>query len=175
MKTILSRTAVVLCLMAPLAHAATPKARPKTSWRAIVVPAPWETAGGGKANYDGFAWYRRVVKIPAAWKGKDVTLELGAIDDCDETFLNGHKVGATGTMPPKTKTAWSVARSYKVAPDLLRAGDWNMIAVRVYDDGGGGGITGPAVLLRAGKQQVNLAGWWQWRPGDDASWAAWPE
>jgi len=80
-------------------------------WRLVGVPGAWEKTGGGK--HDGFAWYRCFVKVPADWRGLALKLELGAIDDCDQTFFNGRRVGATGRMPPRTRPAPAVC-SYVV-------------------------------------------------------------
>ena len=34
-------------------------------------------------------------------KNLDFSLFLGNIDDVDEVYLNGHKIGFSGTFPPK--------------------------------------------------------------------------
>jgi len=63
-------------------------------WREVLVPAPWETQGF--KNYDGYAWYRKKVYIARKYQGERLVLFLGRIDDFDETFFNGNKVGETG-------------------------------------------------------------------------------
>ncbi|MCY3022433.1 MAG: hypothetical protein NTW87_25925, partial [Planctomycetota bacterium] len=70
------------------------------AWRTLRVPGFWEDQDKTLAKYDGFAWYRCFVKVPDSFKGQAAKLELGGIDDCDEAFVNGKKVGATGSMPP---------------------------------------------------------------------------
>jgi hypothetical protein len=46
-------------------------ARELGAWQALQVPGYWERAPGGEwANYDGLAWYRCYVKVPASWAGK---------------------------------------------------------------------------------------------------------
>ncbi len=109
---------------------------------------------------DGVAWYRRTVDIPAAWAGKELVLSLGAVDDCDETFFNGEKVGATGS---DVESYWSVPRKYKVPGKLVKAGR-NVIAVRVSDmfiDGGIQGADDELFLSPDGKQKISLAGDWK--------------
>ena len=145
-------------------------------WQMINVPGFWEGQLAGKLNgYDGFAWYRCFVKVPAEWKGKALVLDLARIDDADEAFVNGVKVGATGRMPPNYHGLSGTYRRYTVAAKHVRAGSWNLIAVRAYDKSGGGGIVGgdPALLL--GETGLSLAGSWQFRTGDDPAWAKWPE
>src|SRR5262245_52600664 len=44
-------------------------------WSTLKVPGAWEEVSTGRyARYDGFAWYRTFVKVPADWKGKDLEL-----------------------------------------------------------------------------------------------------
>lgn len=100
-----------------------------SDWDIIPVPALWETAG---YSMDGVAWYRTTFELSAQEAAADVTLGLGMIDDSDEAWVNGQRVGATSNR-------WNAPRRYPVAAKMLRAGI-NHVAVRVTDSGGGGGI-----------------------------------
>lgn len=117
------------------------------NWASVKYPAVFPE------NVDGVIWYRVAVDLPDAWAGKDLTLDLGAIDDCDETYFNGVQVGAIGT---KTANYWQTERKYKVPGKLVKAGR-NVIAVRVSDMYGGGGFMAPAPALRNGGESVTLA------------------
>ena len=110
-----------------------------SAWEELAVGTPWERAG--KPDLDGFAWYRTRFDAPAegAVRGP-LFLELGRIDDCDETYLNGERIGATGDMPPAYRAEWQTYRRYVVPRELVRWGGANVVAVRVYDGGGAGGI-----------------------------------
>ena len=120
----------------------------EAAWETIAVPQRWEEAG--HPSYDGFAWYRTRFPLPApppGWsrpveggRGRSLYLELGKIDDVDETFVNGVRVGQTGDFPPRYRSEWSTYRRYRVPADALNWGGQNVLAVRVYDGGGGGGI-----------------------------------
>ena len=144
-------------------------------WTSARAPAEWGQALPGRLGaYDGFAWYRCFVEVPKAWEGLPLALSLGRIDDCDEAFFNGAKVGATGSMPPDPKTAWQTERRYTVPAEDVRAGGWNLIAVRVYDNGGLGGMAQGPLLLASDKGEIPLEGDWQLRTGDDPAWAKWP-
>jgi len=116
-------------------------------WEEQAVPAYWENIGvlHKQRNYEGVAWYRRRVRIPHGWAGRSVILEFGGIDDLDETFVNGRRVGGTGRDVPHY---WEAFRRYRVPPGLLRPGGDNVIAVRVVDLRGNGGIWRPPVRLR---------------------------
>ena len=62
-------------------------------WDTIPVPALWETAG--YTGMDGVAWYRTTFELSAQEAAAGVTLGLGMIDDSDEAWVNGQRVGAT--------------------------------------------------------------------------------
>ncbi len=127
-----------------------------TGWAPIEVPAPWEAQG--YAGMDGVAWYRTSFELDAAEAAAGITLGLGQIDDTDTTWVNGVRVGAT-------VNAYSKPRVYAVPAEVLREGT-NTLAVRVQDDGGGGGIMGaPAELFVQpgdGKPRA-LQGPWRFR------------
>ncbi len=119
----------------------------ETGWENITVPSSWERQGF--ADYDGFAWYRKTFEIPADYKGTDMILILGKIDDMDETFINGEKVGSTGDIESKwaSHEEWSKYRIYYIPNGLLKKGVNNTIAVRVYDQEQQGGIYGDPLVI----------------------------
>ena len=128
----------------------------ETGWASIKVPASWESQG--YAGMDGHAWYRTRFELSAAEAAAGVTLGLGQIDDTDVAWVNGQRVGGVSN-------GYNVARVYKVPASVLRAGA-NTLAVRVQDDGGGGGIMGAGseLFVRAeGGQSRSLAGAWMFR------------
>ena len=83
-------------------------------------------------------------------------LELAMIDDSDETFINGVKVG-------QTINRYNEKRRYNVPAGVLKEGK-NLIAVKVDDTGGGGGIYGDKADLKLTTNShnvISLAGKWQ--------------
>lgn len=60
----------------------------------IVVPFAPESALSGVANTDFLqaVWYRRTVKLPSAWAGKDYLLHFGAVDHDATVWANGIEV-----------------------------------------------------------------------------------
>ena len=159
-------------LAVPMSHGADPAAG---DWLSIRVPGAWEEMLPKEAGrYNGFAWYRCFVEIPKAWEGQPLRLDLGKIDDADEAFFNGAKVGSTGRMPPQYHGLSNVERAYNVPSKLVRTGQHNLIAVRVYDANGAGGIISGRVRLSCPRGDCDLAGRWQFRLGDDLSYARWP-
>lgn len=128
-----------------------------SAWKTMELPNQWENAG--LPNYDGLAWFRKSFDAPAEWAGKELTLSLGPIDDIDTTYVNGVKVGS--------KELWNEGRVYKVPGSLVKAGR-NVIAIRVLDNSGGGGIFGKpdqmtVALSDHAQSSVSLAGAWKFK------------
>ena len=162
-------------LAAGLAAGANAQSGAAEAWTPITVPGAWEQSGiEALRNHDGFAWYRCLVLVPAAWKGQALELALGRIDDCDQTFVNGALVGETGVMPPNYRGLSGQQRRYAVPAERVRPGAYNLIAVRVYDGGGEGGLVGGVLGLSCPRGSMRLEGRWQVRVGDDPAWASWP-
>ncbi len=123
-------------------------------WSNLKVPKSWEEQGLNEL--DGTVWYRKTIIVTAADAGKDATLWLGKIDDCDTTFINGVQIGATCT--------YDKLRKYIIPGKLLKEGK-NIIAVKVLDTGGGGGFWGDAgdIKIETASGIVSLAGDWKAR------------
>jgi sialate O-acetylesterase len=144
-------------LQGPLASAAQGAQRWKefdhddSSWPKMKVPGYWERQGPG--NIDGVIWLRRHFTLGRDHAGKEAQLSLGSIDDADETFVNGVRVG--GLTDYRTK------RSYTIPPGVLKEGN-NVIAVRINDRAGDGGFSGEPGDFRIsiGSQDQSLAGDW---------------
>ena len=126
-------------------------------WSPIPVPASWERAGYDAL--DGVAWYRTSFTLDATEAERGATLSLGPIDDDDITWVNGVEIGRTA--------GYNIPRRYAIPSSALRAGT-NVIAVRVADYGGGGGINGSAdqIALDVGGVARPLAGTWRFRIGE---------
>lgn len=138
-------------------------------WETMELPNAWEQAG---LDIDGLVWFRKTIDVPADWAGKDLTLEITPIDDYDIAYFNGKKIGGIG--PDAGGMPWATPRSYTVPGSLVKAGK-NVIAIRVLDTGGGGGVTSTNDPFRIGpkgsgaEQAIALKGPWQYRV--EAIWA----
>ena len=126
-------------------------------WTRIQVPAQWESQGYD--GLDGVAWYRTMVTLTPAEAAAGVTLGLGMIDDDDVSYVNGVEVG-------RVVNGWNQPRIYPVPATALHPGE-NVIAVRVVDNQGGGGMAGePAqVYLETadGTRRSLASGDWRFR------------
>ncbi len=135
-------------------------------WPEVTVPGTWEKQGdrfqveNRKAieqspypgvnvrtdgPYNGFAWYRRKVLVPEQWAGYDLELYMGAVDDWDWAYFNGEQIGHVGAKS-NPDDWWKCERHYRIPAEKVAFGGYNVIAVRVYDCGAGGGILGGAEL-----------------------------
>jgi sialate O-acetylesterase len=124
------------------------------SWPTMKIPQLWENSLG---ELDGTLWLRTSFALSADEAGKTAIIDLSMIDDNDETFVNGVKVGGINSYNTK--------RSYNIPASLLKEGK-NVIAVKVVDTGGGGGIYGEAKDVRVTTQSgkvIPLAGDWSFQ------------
>ena len=115
-----------------------------TAWAKINTGSTWEQQG--YADYDGFAWYRFHFFLPAAMKQKSLWKDslrvyLNKVDDNEETYINGNLIGKT--------EGWNIVREYHIAANspFLKWDGENVLAVRVFDGGGGGGMYGGPVFI----------------------------
>ena len=135
------------------AHWERPEHFPSAASESIAVPSCWETV---RQDYEGVAWYRRTVDVPAAWADRCVRLCFGAVNYRAEVWLNGVPVGfhEGGYTPFELDVT-----------GLVHVGGENTIVVRVV---------GPAVTLEAVDDLVtNEAPHWRgaiaggiWQPAE---------
>lgn len=121
-------------------------------WPRINVPGYWELQS--LSDFDGVVWYRKSIDLGEEFNGKEALLELAMINDSDDTYVNGARVGGL-SLKHKDK------RKYTIPSGILKKGR-NLIAVRVMDMGGSGGIYGdPAdVKISVARATVSLTGEW---------------
>jgi sialate O-acetylesterase len=129
-------------------------------WPVMALPKTFENVTG---EFDGAVWFRKTIELPKNFSGKDMILSLGPIDDMDRTYFNGELVGAN-----ETAGVWQLDRIYTVPASLVRTGP-NIIAVRVIDTQGGGGIYGAPgkmnLSLKANPAiSVSIEGDWKYQP-----------
>jgi hypothetical protein len=66
----------------------------RTLAQSILVPYPIESALSGIQAHSDRMWYRRTFTVPAAWSGRRVQLNFGAVDWVAEVWVNGTRVGS---------------------------------------------------------------------------------
>lgn len=102
-------------------------------WHSITLPSniakySMETIGSTIGN----AWLRKTVYIPENWGGRDLGLCLGRISHADEAFVNGDKIGQTGSFPPRESSMWNITRYYTIPRNMITPGAENVIQVHVW-------------------------------------------
>ncbi|MDP2068926.1 MAG: sialate O-acetylesterase [Lutibacter sp.] len=125
-----------------------------SKWPEMNEPEVWEKQSLGE--FDGVVWLRKSITLSADDSKKEAVLELSKVDDEDVTYVNGVKVGGLNY--------WDVKRKYTIPAGILKEGT-NVIAVRVVDNGGGGGIYGEATDLKLtlDKTIIPLSGKWKFQ------------
>lgn len=144
-----------------------------SNWSRIYVPKNWEARG--YPGYDGYAWYRVSVRIPKKLENKSLFFKAGFIDDVDEVYLNGKLLGSLGSFPPSYESAYTQERIYWMNHEMVKFGKKNVIAIRVYDQQGVGGIVRGNIGIYSSMQQPliqNIEGSWKFSPGDSKTWAS---
>ncbi len=130
------------------------------AWKTIELPNAIESVEKG---FDGMMWFRREIEIPTSWADKDLVLRFGVIEDYDDTWFNGVRVGGT----PNAR----LLRNYDIPAALVKGGR-AVITTRVFDLTGAGGFVGNpsnrghdlALYQKADpKQLLDLNGAWQYR------------
>jgi sialate O-acetylesterase len=129
------------------------------NWR--IAPAglgDWRSWGVPELkDFTGVVWFRTHLTLTAEQARRAVGLSLGAINQVDETWINGRPLGNT--------FGYNAERYYQVPAGMLHAGD-NLIVINIASTYGVGGLlAGPtprAVHLSSG-ETIPLDGEWRYR------------
>jgi hypothetical protein len=129
------------------------------SWPLLRAGASWESQGVTRPHptivhadpaeqaqqYDGLAWYRIRCLVPAALAGREVHFQAGGINDYDWLYVNGQEVAST----EEASSLPGAPRDYLLPPTVLRFGEENVLALRIFNSHGPGGLTRAPVQLAA--------------------------
>lgn len=131
-----------------------------SDWLKIDPHKRWESQDIESLEaYDGYAWYRIRFRLPEellkkSYFGEQIQFSIGRVDDTEQTFLNGALLGQNGDLAAPGSTpgkfegdpeAYAIERNYVIDADdpRLKWGKVNVLALRVNDHGGGGGLNNP--------------------------------
>ena len=123
-------------------------------WHKVRVDSPWEQQNNNKTldpkfkemlkNYNGSAWYAVPLSIPKEWKGKEIALVFGAVDESAWVYVNGK---LCGSQVYKGGDDWK--KPFTIV--ITDAMDWSKgnqsLFVRVEDNGGLGGLWRPVYMV----------------------------
>jgi Domain of unknown function (DUF303). len=126
------------------------------NWHTIAIPGYWEDQG--VRGLHGIVWYRKEIDVPVNMTGIPALLRMGRIIDADQVYINGKLVGNTTYMYPQ--------RRYHLNASVLHPGK-NIIAIRLINNSGKGGfVPDKPYRLEAGKESIDLTGYWQYKVGE---------
>ena len=120
-----------------------------TSWKTIAVPSCWEMLGYGTPIYTNVTYpfknvpplirgqegytvldepnavgsYRRTIRVPSAWDGRQVFLHFNGIYSAAYVWVNGKKVGYT--QSPNTDSEFNITK-------YITPGEEALVCVEVY-------------------------------------------
>ena len=143
-------------------------------WHSVTIPDAWRSVPDGDMKpTGGYSWYRTLVRIPENWTGTKTTLFAEALDDARAAYVNGINVGTTGTFPPQFRSGLGEKGRFEISSELLKPGDYNVIAIRVYqnDPRPNFSVAPPVLFHESIHQAIRLGGNWQYHPGDDSSYS----
>jgi len=128
-------------------------------WREVPEPMrDWKTWGVAELlTHDGMVWFRRDATLSKAQADTDAQLSIGAIDEVDETWVNGR--------PLANSFGYGTERTYSVPKGWLHAGE-NSIVINVLSTWDAGGMYGPPehlALRFADGSAVPLGGHWHYQ------------
>lgn len=131
-----------------------------SAWPEMTVPQAWQDAGIAS---NGVIWFRKTVEVPREWVGRKLVLKMGQIDDFDTTYFNGEQVG----QQKDHLEAFKILRRYEVPGSQVQAGP-GVIAVRVFDHVGKGGLVGPEIEMSLApadepRAAISLTGSWKYQ------------
>ena len=162
-----------MLLTMTLVFAATSSVSPTTlsaqdAWQVVSVPDVWKNP---LAGVGGYSWYRCAVRIPGEWEGRDLSLFSEPVDDAREVYWNGTRVGGAGGFPPNFRSGLGSESRHKVDPAIVKFGQLNTLAIRVYSSDARTGFNVAAPALFAGDRAMRFSGTWLFQGGDDPTWA----
>jgi glycosidase len=111
-----------------------------TGWSPITVPGAWEEHSNA-TSFDGVAWYRTTFEAPSTDEPWSIYFE--GVDDDATVWLNGREIGShVGYADPFVLDAGEAARLGR-----------NLLAVRVVDHAGPGGLVRPLHVIRSSERE----------------------
>lgn len=120
-----------------------------SKWEVIEAGEKWEKQG--YENLDASGWYRKSVDIPSNWKGNDVWIKFGGVNDAYTIFVNGEKIGYFG----EANISVAAKATFSKITKALKYGTSNQITLKVDDWGGSGGLWRLPIVVTTDESEVN--------------------
>ncbi len=121
----------------------------RSAWDSVKVPGLWDGLAPGLDAYDGTAWYVRSFDLPSEASADEAPSQYAVVfdgvDDNAEVWINGVRLG--------THVGHAQAFFFDVTRHVRTRG--NVLAVRIEDTGGPGGLLG-SVRIRSYESTEDL-------------------
>lgn len=125
-----------------------------SSWKKIDMPNVFRDVE--KPFYEGVDWLRKYVEIPASMIGKDLRLSLGFPEMMYYMYFNEKTI---------CEKVWNAEKKhvYKIPAGVVKQGK-NVLALRLAELWGGGGLNPPAdsLYITDSKTKIPLTGEWRY-------------
>ncbi len=99
----------------------------------------------------GYVYLKADFTLEENLLGKPLSLFAGRIIWADEVYVNGHRIGSTGSGPPRASNHWNIPRLYPIPDMFLNGKRNNQIVMMVYVDTEGAlsdiPVIGPSVEM----------------------------
>jgi len=107
------------------------------------------------AQFTGLLWYRTTIHLTAQQAKTATKLNLGGVDEVDQTWMNGKIIGNT--------FGYGAERHYDIPKGVLHAGD-NTLVVNVTNTYASGGLVGdfPRAIQFANAESLPITSEWQY-------------
>jgi hypothetical protein len=119
----------------------------------------------GHPGYQGYAWYRRTVRVPAGNRAWDV-LGPTAVDNGYELYWNGVRLGGSGRLGASPRVVGTRPMIFALPADA--AGTRAVLAIRAFmqpgngaNDDGGGMHVPPTMAPRPESHALYRVQWWR--------------
>ena len=122
-------------------------------WETMKLPGRFDRLSSGE--FDGVIWLRKEFMMPDT--ANDYVLKIGSVDDMEEVYVNGQKVGGL------IGNGFANTPREMIVPKSLLVKGINTIAIRAIDTGGPGFVNGPITLSNNKEEIISLAGNWKFR------------
>ena len=128
-----------------------------STWKTMKIPQLWENAG--LVDLNGILWFQTHFELNAEEAIHTISVHLGRIDDSDDTYINGQRIGG---MIEK----YDVPRVYSIPKGIAVHGQNNLV-VRVEDIFLGGGFSSSEkdLYIETKSRKIPLAGLWKYKVG----------
>lgn len=117
-----------------------------SKWFDIGVDSCWEEQPIGKQwelqhgkQYNGFGWYRNRFTVPSSGGHKKIQIAFGAVDEACKIWINGNFVLDRPFPYKGDHESWHKTFEIDIT-EYIRYDQPNVLAVRVEDNSGAGGI-----------------------------------